>query len=196
MVIAGVDIFDDGGLCQLRDAVNAAGFTQVYYGHSHHYHCGWFGREMRRIAVNDPEARLIFVGYGVGAGNAAQLAAEAQMLGYNVDGLVLLDPIKLPDVNKTFANTPVLIFGSDRWKITGGCPNWEIVRLPDVCHYSIATDPYTVERIIDLLRDAVACVPENAWPVIVMPLIDDPAPVPAVIADIAATPHVPLSNVP
>jgi pimeloyl-ACP methyl ester carboxylesterase len=178
-LVGGVDVFDDGGLRGLRDAANVAGFAQVYYGQLQH--CGWFGREMRRIACEDAEARFVLVGYGVGAGNVASLAADARRRGLHVDGLVLLDPIGVPADVCTEIETTVHVVGSDRWAQRSEMPGCDVVRLPDVCHFAIATDPYTVDRTVGLLREAAHRVPDDAIPTPVMPLIDDPAPLPAVI---------------
>ena len=111
-LIGGLDVFDDGGLRGLRDAVNAAGFSQVYCGQAHHG--GLFAREMRRIACDDPAARFILVGYGTGASRAVNLAAEARCDGSGIDGLVLLDPH--PDVLESaeISGIPVHVFASDR----------------------------------------------------------------------------------
>ena len=182
-LVGGADVFDDGGLRELRDVVNAAGFSQVYYGQIQH--CGWFEREARRIACDDPEARFVFVGYGVGAGNAVRLAAGRPG---HVDGLVLLDPAGVPECGCTAAGAPVHVIGSERWTKKADLTGCDVVRLPGVCHFALATDPLTVEKTLELLREAVARVPDDAIAPLVMPMIDDPAPLPAVIPDSAIAP--------
>jgi hypothetical protein len=185
-LVGGADILDDGGLRGLRDALNVAGFSQVYYGHPHH--SGLFGREIRRIACEDAAARFVFVGFGLGSATAVNLAADGCRHGLNIDGLVLLDPIRAPANVSDIAGVPVHIVGSERWTPPDGWANCEITKLPDDCHFSIAAAPQTVALLADLLRSAGGRVPQDAIPATILPMIDDPAPVPQFIPDPVTAP--------
>jgi hypothetical protein len=185
-LVGGVDVLDDSGLKDLRDALNADGFSQVYYGHPHH--SGWFGREMRRIASEDPAARFVLVGFEVGAVTAGNLAADGCRHGLNVEGLVLLDPIRVPSDASATSGMPVHVVGSGRWVPPDGLTDCVVTKLPDDCHFSIAAAPPTVALTADLLRSAVERVPADAIPATILPMIDDPAPIPQFIPDPVTAP--------
>jgi hypothetical protein len=188
-LVNGVDPLDDGGLIQLRDRLNVAGFTQVYHGHPHH--TGWFGRTMRRIACDDPHARFVIVGYESGAGNAVTLAADAGRHGLPVDAVVLLDPASVSPSGCAAVEAPIHLVTSDRWKARDDLPVSDAMKLPDVGHYTLASHPATVEHVTSLLLEAVARVPHDDGGVPVLPMFDEPAPVPFVIPDTVKTPAKP-----
>ena len=92
----GVDPFGVGNLSGVRDHVLALGFTQIYYGQL--YHRGWFEEQIERIQKEDPEGRIVLIGYGAGAKSLGTLAQKMTAAGATIDVLLALDasPDELP----------------------------------------------------------------------------------------------------
>jgi pimeloyl-ACP methyl ester carboxylesterase len=185
-LVNGADILDVGGLSTLREKLTAAGYSQSYYGYP--YNCFWFGREMRRIAGEDKLARFVIIGYELGAGSAVDLAADARRHGVSVDAVVLLDPAAVGTETRAAVEAPIHVIQSDGWAMRDALAGSETVVLSRVGHFSVPTAPPTVEHITRLLREAAAHVPDDSDGRLVLPLIDEPPPLPTVIPGPSAPP--------
>jgi hypothetical protein len=84
----GIDPLGAGNLSGLVDHIHNLGFTQTYYGQL--YHRGWMEREMKRIAKEDHDARLVLIGYGCGASTLCNLGQRLAASGMCVDMLIAL----------------------------------------------------------------------------------------------------------
>lgn len=170
--VNGCDLLNLSGLCDLRSAVNAAGFSKVHIGQV--VHTLTLKDEIRKIHCNDPDARFVVVGFDLGAGEAEKLATYAADVGAAVDAVVLLDPLYLTAPANPTANT--LTIYSDGWK---GTPcRTPTNTLPGVGHLWLPTNPHVTGSLIDLMRESLARVPveEKVGPTLL--LVDDPAPLP------------------
>ena len=79
-----------GGMDTLRDGLAARGFTKVYVAPPGPV--GWLEREMVRVCAEEPGARFVVVGSGLGCIGAKDLAAAGLAAGVPVDAVVYLDP--------------------------------------------------------------------------------------------------------
>jgi hypothetical protein len=106
-IVHGLDPLDTANLAGVRDQLNALGFRQTYYGRP--YHAWYFDREVRRLHREDPDARFVLLGYGVGTDTARSLAHSLQASGIPVELLVDLDgsPAEGPQEVRTLTISPV-----------------------------------------------------------------------------------------
>jgi pimeloyl-ACP methyl ester carboxylesterase len=178
-LINGIDVLDIGGMSKLRDRLNEAGFSQVYYGST--VNCGHFAREMKRIAKDDPETRFVIVGYGTGTGDAADLARQAGVNLVRVDTVILLDPSGVDPAAIVPVEAGVRVIQSDGWKNDALHPRAEVTTLSGVGHFELPSHAATAGCVLEVLKEAVTRVPLVEEGHLVIPLLDDPAPVPAVI---------------
>jgi len=79
----GVDPLGLGNLSGVRQYLHSLGFTRTYYGQPYHGH--WFAKELRRARKEDPEARFVLMGYGMGADTLRAVARSACQDGIGID---------------------------------------------------------------------------------------------------------------
>jgi pimeloyl-ACP methyl ester carboxylesterase len=142
----------DRGPDRLATGLNEHGFAKVYTGTR--LHADWFAKEARRIIEENPDARFAVVGRRYGATRAAELASTLAREGLPVDALVLIDPDGLP-TTEFAVETKVLHPG-------------------DAVHEA----PMVADHLLAVVRH----VHLDPLPKVVRPLVDDPAPVPEVVA--------------
>lgn len=86
----GVDPLGAGNLAGLCDHIHKLGFGHTYYGQL--YHAGWCEREMLRLQKEDPEGRIVLIGYGQGARVLRSLGQRLAAQGAVIDVLLALEP--------------------------------------------------------------------------------------------------------
>lgn len=178
-LLNGDDLLGLGHLEKLRDALNSAGYSKVYYGQI--FHGASFEKEARQIRCLDPDARFVFIGYGLGAGTADGLAARLGTDGLPVDGLVGLAPLYLP-MSPLEGSMPVLrrlMLYSHAVTPPLWPENVEVISMSGVGQYSLPTHPGTVDLLVKLLHSSAIQVPEYASPNPSLLLLDEPAPLPS-----------------
>lgn len=86
--INGMDPVDACNLRGLRDYVHQLGFRKTYFCQV--YHVFWLKKELLHLVQEEPLARIVLVGYGLGAGEAAHLARALCKETIPVDLLIYL----------------------------------------------------------------------------------------------------------
>lgn len=97
-----------GGMDTVRDRLAARGFTKVYVAPVGPV--GWLEREMVRVCAEEPGARFVVVGSGLGCVAAKDLAAAGVAAGVPVDAVLYLDPAWVDQA--AAAPTVVVLSGS------------------------------------------------------------------------------------
>jgi hypothetical protein len=85
----GVDPLGMANLNGLREHVLKLGFNQAYNGQL--YHIGWYEREIQRIHKEDPDGRIVLIGYGHAAKVLAGMANRLVASGVHIEVLLALD---------------------------------------------------------------------------------------------------------
>jgi hypothetical protein len=165
-------------MLSLRDELCRNGFPKVYYAQLQDV--DWYYREARRVAHDEPDARILFLAYGAGADRVRTLAAGAVRDGLPVDAVIFLDPVGL---NGNLAETlPVhtVILRSHHWLGSRGLAAAEQSTLTGVGHRSLPTHPMTVGWILDLMTASADQVPVRDPRLYLphLPLSDHPDPTP------------------
>jgi hypothetical protein len=138
------------GLEGLRDKLAEHGFPKVGCGQV--FHAGWVADEMKRVLADNPDARFVLLGYDLGGGVAAKLAAQSVQSGLPVDAVVLLDPIGKAALTPTGVRTLLITSGSGRSPV----PHNESVIIPDAGHFKLPTHPQTLAVVCNLLHEIAA----------------------------------------
>lgn len=170
-LINGCDPLDCANLAGLRDYVTALGFCKTYHGQlCHGRTCV---REICRIVHEDPLARFVVIGHGLGADKAAGLVHEAKAHGATIDLLVYLSP---HGVKNCAADQP-----ENAGRIvnvrTCGClgPGPKLDRAEnvsaDVGSLGCPSHPFTLQLLAQELAQVAAAVPA-------VPSIEEPPPAP------------------
>lgn len=171
-LLGGADILDAADLSGLRDKLAEAGFASVYVGQF--YHRSFFAVEMDRLRCDDPHVRFVVVGCEAGTPAALSLAAHGRKSSYPVDAVFALDPVGPLD-----GQTAVL--KSKYW--TGGTAGAVGETTLSVSHFGLPTEPHVVASVANAMRDSAGRVVTAYSSPPILPLIDDPAPIPNVLPD-------------
>ena len=86
----GDDLLELGGMLKLRDELCRAGYAKVYYAQKEDVN--WYYSEMRRLNRDEPDARMVLLGYGASAARVTKLAQDAVVDNLPLDGVIYLDP--------------------------------------------------------------------------------------------------------
>jgi hypothetical protein len=181
----GLDPVNYGNLTGLRDYLHKAGYRKTYYGQL--YHANWFAKEIYRIHEEDPDARLVLVGFSLGVNFLDALSETLNKHGIAVDLLVFLSgnhPVwPMPAERPANVARVINVLSSGSMKYWGERPWAENVRLSSTWHFGSPTHPSTLERLteeLDLLSAAVPVHPPVEEPK--LPFIEEaPTPRPAKI---------------
>ena len=174
----GYDHLELARMLRLRDQVCEHGFPKVYYAQREDV--DWYYREVRRVAHDDPDARILFLAYGAAADRIRTLASDAVRDGLPVDAVIFLDPVGL---NGNLAETlPAhsLILRSHHWRGSRRLVAAEETTLTGVGHRSLPNHPVTVSWIVGLMTASADLVPVRD-PRLYLPhlaLTDHPDPTP------------------
>jgi pimeloyl-ACP methyl ester carboxylesterase len=154
-VLGGIDPFDTGP-DRLAEGLNGHGFAKVYTGTR--FHAGWFAKEVRRLAEENPTARFAVVGRRGGAARAAELAAQLAHDGLPIDAFVLINPDGFPATGYDLGTVETRVVQS-------------------------ADERTEVPAVAAVLAGVARHIPTEAAVRVIQPLDDDPAPVPELVAD-------------
>lgn len=163
-ILNGADITDSAGLCNLRDRVCEAGFSKVYF--AQRMDANWYEREVRRVVLEEPSARVVLLGVGSAADKILPLAAGATDDGVPVDAVVLLDPCGVGEIPHCEAYRTVVV-RSRAWKVNPGAKAAENIVVDKTGHLSLATCPAVVELVVgQMIASAgkVAALPGDPAP--------------------------------
>jgi hypothetical protein len=94
-IIHGMDPFDYANLTGLRDFIQGLGFNKTYYGQL--YHPVHFDHEIYRIHQEDPDARIVLIGFSFGANMVRYIAQDLKAKDIHVDLLVYFGGNTLKD---------------------------------------------------------------------------------------------------
>jgi len=155
-MLNGSDVFELGGMLTLRDEVAKAGFAKVYYTQSEDRY--WYLREMQRLHRDQPQARMILLGYGTSAERTLGLAAEACRTGLPLDTVVFLDPVGVAGNVAETLPVPSVALRSHNWPGGTEFHTTETLALAGVGHVSAPTCPATVNAVVQLMTASAAKV--------------------------------------
>lgn len=106
--------------------------------------------QVRQIRAQQPNARIMLVGWSAGTTQILGALKNLETDGTYVDSVVYLDSlfINIADATAYPANVGknVLIYRHQR-KPPFTLPNSDLYRIPVICHYSIPTEPKTLDII-------------------------------------------------
>jgi hypothetical protein len=173
----GLDVLETGRMNRLRDRLVCAGFPRVYTGQRADQN--WYTRELRRVVVDEPAARIVLVGYGAAAAPVYNLAYAAQLDGLPVDAVVLLDPVGLNGDLTYGLKAHSVVVRSHRWTGASDLISHEVVEGQGVGHPTLPTHPVTVDTLLRVLvasAGEVSLEPPDSLPF--LPLTDHPDPAP------------------
>jgi hypothetical protein len=88
-LINGMDPLYLGNLVGVRDYLQQLGFSKTYYGEL--FHWWWFKNQLRSVSRNDPQARIVVIGFSLGGSMADSLARSLEREGLWIDMLVYVD---------------------------------------------------------------------------------------------------------
>ena len=167
-------------MCNLRDKVCEAGFSKVYF--AQRMDANWYEREVRRVALDDPSARIVLLGVGSAADKLLPLAAGAADDGVAVDALLLIDPVCAGDIPASLPYR-TLVIRSRGWPSSGTVGAENIV-VEKTGHLSVTNCPATVELVVhQMIASAgrVKALPGDPMPRTSLRDHPDPTPRPHII---------------
>jgi hypothetical protein len=172
-LVNGLDPLHFGNLVGVRDYVRQLGFENTYYGEL--YDWWWFKKEIRRIHGEDPEARLVLVGFSLGGSMVHSLARSLKAEGVWVDLLVYVDAKTFfNNFHRRPENVGRVLNVTSLSCLWNGKPleGAENVREGDVWHFGSPTHPDTLKALAANLA-LVAAAPRT------QPPAGQPGPTPA-----------------
>ena len=124
----GSDSLELGGMLTLRDKLCHAGFAKVYYAQQEDRN--WFHKEIRRLQRDEPQARILLLGYGTAAERMLVLACDAVRDGVMIDAVIFIDPLGAGGrITETLPIQTVTI-RSHNWTAAPGLVTGNTVQLP------------------------------------------------------------------
>lgn len=162
--LGSLDPLDCANLSGVRDYLHKLGFIKTYYGQV--YHVCWFKSEMRRIHKEDPAARFVLVGHGVGANTAHALAGELQEDDIDIDLLVYVDGTRLDKRCRQPKNVSKIIHVSGTYCLSPkkNLRDVENIHLQKAGCFGAATHPQTLDVLAEELTQVAARVPVTLPP--------------------------------
>jgi hypothetical protein len=147
-LVNGLDPLYFGNLVGVRGYVEELGYSNTYYGEL--YDWWWFKKEIRRVHAEDPQTRLVLVGFSLGGSMVHALARSLADDGVWIDLLVYVDA-------KTFVNNfhhrpenvGRVLNVTSLSSLWNGKPldGAENVREGDVWHFGSPTHPDTLKAL-------------------------------------------------
>jgi len=180
--VQGMDPLDYCNLTGVRDYVQELGFHKTYYGQM--FSSGHFGREIRRIRQEDPEARFVLIGFSFGANFVRDLTTSAGQENIPIDLLVYLGGNTLenrPEDQPENALRIINILASGLIWNGDTLDRAENLQEPDVWHFGTATHPHTLNLLAHELATVAARVTyvERSIPASDIETAPTPRPIPA-----------------
>jgi len=171
----GADLFEVGGLSELKDAIRAAGFPKVYY--AQRFDREWFRRELHRLHREDPDNRFVLIGYGTAADQLRQLACQVAGEQIPLDRVIFIDPAA-EDADLTNAAFPSLVIRSHHWRLSPRLQPTETMVVHRTRHPNVPDAPATVQQVVAILTASALRVPLVIPPVECVPVLDPQKPRP------------------
>jgi hypothetical protein len=161
-VVNGLDPISYCNFLGLHDYLVKLGYPRTYQGEL--YHCFWFKPEICKIHGEDPDARFVLIGHGLGAGVAHKLASSLHADNIPVHLLVYIDgdsctdwPRKHPDNVEHVVNirTPGSLLNS---REVPGAMN---VCFSEGSHFTAPTQESTLELLDHEVMKVALTVPQS-----------------------------------
>jgi hypothetical protein len=157
--VHGLDPLDLSNYEGLHEYVQSLGYAKTYYGWT--YHSFLFEKELRALHHDEPDARIVLIGFSYGAGMVRDMACSVRSAGVPIDLMVYIDgvefdkrPLHRPANVARVVN--ILSFArSDECLVKEG----ENHRYDDVWHFGTVTHPQTLRLIARELADVARRVP-------------------------------------
>jgi hypothetical protein len=168
-----------GCVSGLRDAVVHAGYRKIFYGQSCH-EC-WLRERVRQINAEDPDARIVLVGYSLGCHTAYAIAERVLREG------VLIHLLVYTSGNTLIALPPPLINVERVLDLRGGCPHEQEAgdTSAEACGRLACFAGPTNERVVSTLLEHLERLAST------VPLAPPPAPAPGNLETLPAPKAVP-----
>lgn len=157
--VHGLDPNDISNYTGLFEYVRSLGYGKTYFGWV--YHSFLFENEIRALHEQDPEARIVLVGFSYGAGMIRDVACSLRSAGITIDLLFYIDGVEFDHrLLHRPANVArvinILSFNrSDQRLVKEG----ENHLYKDVWHYATVTHPQTLRLIARELGAIARMVP-------------------------------------
>jgi len=158
--VHGMDPLDCANLRGLRDYVQSLGFIKTYYGQM--YHTMYFANEIRRIHLEDPDARFVLTGFSFGANMVRDICHSVAVDDIHIDLLVYLGGNTLHNVPE---DRPDNVGQIVNILATGAIWNGDTldgainVNYADVYHFGSPTHPETLMLLTEELAKVAVRVP-------------------------------------
>jgi hypothetical protein len=107
---------------------------------------------MKKSLKDNPDARFVLIGFDLGGGEVAKLAAKSVKDGLPIEAVVLLDPIGKASRTSTGVRT-LLVTSASR---VVPSPQSECVGVPDAGHFGLPAHPKSVAAVTNLLNEVTA----------------------------------------
>jgi hypothetical protein len=158
-LLDGLDPVQFCNFAGVHDYLISLGYHSTYHGEL--YHCFWFNSEIHRIHKEDPEARFVLVGHGVGAKLARSMAHDLQSENIAINLLVYVDGSWLGSADDRPANVARVINARVSGSTLAGTdlPGADNVRLQGASTFSAATDRQTLDLLNHELMQIAMTVP-------------------------------------
>jgi hypothetical protein len=157
--VHGLDPADLGNYSGLEEYVRKLGFIKTYYGMP--YHAFHLEKELCKLRRNEPDARIVIVGFSYGAGLARDIACSVRSEGIDIDLLVYIDGAR---GEKRHLHRPanvmrvINILAFDR-RDDRQVDEAENLRYADSWHFGSVTHPQTVRMLARELATVAHRVP-------------------------------------
>jgi len=172
----GSDLFELGGLSELREKLAKAGFSKLYYAQRPDRE--WYRRELHRLHRDDPEARFVIVGYGTAADQVIKLIHQVTEEGIPIEAVVFLDPSGVNTNLSECVGIESIAIRSHNWKASRHFLTTKQYEVQGVGHLSLPCHESTVGILRDLLTSIAMKVPVPVAPGACPPIGDKPNPIP------------------
>lgn len=169
-IINGSDPFVS--MSPLRKKLNEAGFHKVSSGGL--FYTASFESTIRALHADDPDTRFVLVGYRLGVASVDNMATRLVRDGIPVETVLALAPLTIVPGDITASVNRIIIRAKASPLEAGDQHAYDI---PGAI--SIASDAAAMELALNVVRESLAGIPmPEETPVAVLPIIDDPAPLP------------------
>lgn len=172
-LMSGFDPLDLDRVKDFRTALIHAGFIRIYSGQG--YHDTYFASEMHRLALEEPDARFVIVGFSLGADYAVSLAESVGHYGIPVALLASVDPYwwSSAPTEKPANVEQVMHVHGEPWLLANRPSAGMDVRIPESFPTNITAHPLTVESLARALISIADTLPHPPPPTAAPPVADD-----------------------
>jgi hypothetical protein len=186
-LVHGLDPLDYANLSGVCQFIQDLGFNKTYYGQL--YHTPYFDTEIRKVCQEDPEARIVLVGFSFGANMVRTLAQSVRKDNIKVASLIYFGGNTLHNNDRDQPEnaehiTNILAYGC----IWNGdqMDRAENLRAPGVWHFGSPTHPVSLKVLARELARVAATVPVIEEPPDLPPPLE-PAPTPRPVPPVKET---------